>query len=106
MEQTKTRICSRQDAKNAKSGSCHFDRREKSFLVPSDSLGMTGLSPSLCGSLAPLRTWSVRLCGSDSDLVAAKPLCVLCREIEFLVILATSDRMAKKIYASGANFRA
>ena len=27
--------------------------REKSFLVPSDSLGMTDLSPSLCGLCAP-----------------------------------------------------
>ena len=25
---------------------CHFDRREKSFLDPSHSLGMTGLAPS------------------------------------------------------------
>jgi hypothetical protein len=30
---------------------CHFDRREKSFLDPSHSLGMTGLGPS------PLRPW-------------------------------------------------
>ena len=26
---------------------CHFDRREKSFLDPSQTLGMTGLGPSL-----------------------------------------------------------
>ena len=34
---------------------CHFDRREKSFLDPSHSLGMTGMGSS------PLRPW--RLCG-------------------------------------------
>src|SRR6266478_6511705 len=33
-------------------GLCHFDRREKPFLDPSHSLGMTGLGPSLCGLCA------------------------------------------------------
>jgi len=34
-----------------RSTACHFDRREKSFLDPSHSLGMTDLGPSL-GALA------------------------------------------------------
>jgi|GEM_PF-1456819 len=62
---SKTGICSRQDAKNAKFGSCHFDRREKSFLVASDSLGMTGLSPSLCG---PLDVAQDMLCAFARDI--------------------------------------
>jgi len=37
---------------------CHFDRREKSFLDPSHSLGMTGLGPS------PWRP--LRLCASHT----------------------------------------
>ena len=61
----KTRNCSRQDAKSAKFGSCHFDRREKSFLVPSDSLGMTGLSPSLCG---PFDLAQDMLCAFAGDI--------------------------------------
>jgi hypothetical protein len=36
---------SRKDAKGAR---CHFDRREKSFSDPSQSLGMTDRGPSLC----------------------------------------------------------
>ena len=47
--------------KNAKFGSCHFDRREKSFLVPSDSLGMTGLSPSLGAPCTFARDIPIRL---------------------------------------------
>jgi hypothetical protein len=35
-------------AKGAKEERCHFERREKSFLDPSHSLGMTGRGPSLC----------------------------------------------------------
>jgi len=35
----------------AKAARCHFDRREKSFLDPSHSLGMTDRGPSL-GDLA------------------------------------------------------
>src|SRR3970282_645830 len=38
---------------------CHFDRREKSFLDPSHSLGMTDGGPS------PLRAW--RLGGRKSE---------------------------------------
>jgi hypothetical protein len=37
---------SRQGAKAPSKTRCHFDRREKSFLDPSHSLGMTGLGPS------------------------------------------------------------
>jgi hypothetical protein len=37
---------SRQGAKTLSKTRCHFDRREKSFLDPSHSLGMTGLGPS------------------------------------------------------------
>jgi hypothetical protein len=49
----KSKMLSRQDAKHAKKDCCHFDQREKSFLDPSHSLGMTGLGPSplrLCAS--------------------------------------------------------
>jgi hypothetical protein len=38
---------SRQDAKAQRKTLCHFDRREKSFLDPSHSLGMTGQGLSL-----------------------------------------------------------
>ena len=38
---------SRQTRKCAKKAYCHFDRREKSFLDPSHSLGMTGLARHL-----------------------------------------------------------
>ncbi|HXK28820.1 MAG TPA: hypothetical protein VJ646_11250 [Candidatus Binatia bacterium] len=34
--------------KGAMAARCHFDRREKSFLAPSHSLGMTDRGPSLC----------------------------------------------------------
>jgi|SRR6266498_718334 len=34
--------------KDAKAARCHFDRREKSFLDPSHSLGMTDFGPSPC----------------------------------------------------------
>src|SRR3989304_1346289 len=46
-----TRNISRKDAKAAKEKRCHFERREKSFLDPSHSLGMTGLGP------VPWRAW-------------------------------------------------
>ena len=38
-------------AKHAKLAPCHFDHREKYFLDPSRSFGMTGLDPS------PWRPW-------------------------------------------------
>ena len=38
-------------AKGAKEEHCHFERREKSFLDPSHSLGMTGFWP------VTLRPW-------------------------------------------------
>jgi hypothetical protein len=40
----KTQSISRKGAKAAKKSYCHFDRREKSFLDPSHSLGLTGLA--------------------------------------------------------------
>src|SRR3990172_13411551 len=58
---------SRQGAKNAKKDPCHFDRREKSFLDPSRSLGMTGLGPS------PLR------------------LCVLARDTVFPIFSSSQN---------------
>ena len=48
---TKIRNVSRKGAKAAKKAYCHFDRREKSFLDPSHSLGITGLARPL----APVR---------------------------------------------------
>src|SRR3989304_2288684 len=51
-------MLSRQAAKLAKKETCHFDRREKSFLDPSRSLGMTGLGPL---------PW--RLCAFARDMV-------------------------------------
>jgi hypothetical protein len=43
-------------------GLCHFDRREKFFLDPSHSLGMTGLRRSLCCLCARYSEFWLRLC--------------------------------------------
>jgi hypothetical protein len=51
----------RQDAKNA---FCHFDRREKSLLDPSQSLGMTGLGPVTWRALRPFDVAQDMLCVS------------------------------------------
>jgi hypothetical protein len=51
---SKFNLFSRQDAKAQRSALCHFDRREKSFLDPSRSLGMMGFGSSL-GAFASLR---------------------------------------------------
>ena len=59
---------SRQDAKAQSDTRCHFDRREKSFLDPSHSLGMTDLGPSL-GVFASLRESSLfRFCNVKLNL--------------------------------------
>src|SRR5688572_19929325 len=52
--QSKVGVSPRRDAKAAKNACRHFERREKSFLDPSHSLGMTRLGVSLCG-FAPWR---------------------------------------------------
>jgi hypothetical protein len=44
LNRSKARNISRKGAKTAKEEFCHFDRREKSFLDLSHSLGMTGLA--------------------------------------------------------------
>src|SRR5919106_6386947 len=51
--QNRKNDASRKDAKHVlgdveEHARCHFDRREKSFLDPSHSLGMTAIGPSLC----------------------------------------------------------
>ncbi len=51
----------RRDAKAQRKLHCHFDRREKSFLDPSHSLGMTGIGLPL-GVFAPLREPSLSYC--------------------------------------------
>src|SRR6266850_7566547 len=65
-----TKKLSRQDAKHAKIQRCHFDPfgqaqgklREKSFLDPSHSLGMTGRGPSPWRPLRRCSGHALRLC--------------------------------------------
>src|SRR5882724_11798899 len=65
------RLSRKRDLLAPSDGLCHFDRREKSFLDPSHSLGMTGLGPSLCGLCAFARVTPIwlRLCRAVRSVV-------------------------------------
>ena len=56
---------------------CHFDRREKSFLDPSHSLGMTGIGPS------PLRLCA--FAGDNPAFGCGSAVLGLCGEYSFTV---------------------
>src|SRR3989304_6829362 len=72
-----------QRRKGAKEEHCHFERREKSFLDPSRSLGMTGLGPS---------TWR---------------LCVFAGELpKFLRAAEGGEGMTEKIVSLHAGYNA
>src|SRR5437867_8622570 len=87
-------MLSRQAAKLAKKEPCHFDQREKSFLDPSHSLGMTGLSPS---------PW--RLCVFARDTVFSDLLFIPKFQISlarFWILRVSSPRQARGLSLSKA----
>src|SRR5438093_8925740 len=75
LTKTSQKNFTRQDAKAQRNERCHFDRREKSFVDPSHSFGMTGLTRHLA-CFVPLRESSL-LRSSNAKLNREYQICLV-----------------------------